>query len=60
MPNRTPEDNEAIAALLDAMKGGAEAERQRGTLLNYVAALSHNLADRQSHGMLIWCLISNL
>jgi hypothetical protein len=41
LADHTPEDDEAINALLDAMKGGAEAERQRGTLLNYVAALAY-------------------
>ena len=41
LTDHTLEDDEAINALLDAMKGGAEAERQRGTLLNYVAALAH-------------------
>jgi hypothetical protein len=41
LTDRTPEDDEAINALLDAMKGGAESERQRGTLLNYIAALAH-------------------
>lgn len=31
---------QAIDALLKAMKGGAEAGQQRGTLLNYLAALA--------------------
>jgi hypothetical protein len=47
LPERTPEDNEAIETLLKAMQGGAEAERQRGTLLNYVASLVHH----PTHGL---------
>jgi len=58
MPNRTAEDNEAIATLLNAMKGGAEAERQRGTLLNYVAALSHHVANPQPCGVFTYSLTS--
>jgi hypothetical protein len=51
IPNPTPEDDEAIEALLDAMKGGAEVERQRGTLLSYITALSQP-KEQPSHG--IW------
>jgi hypothetical protein len=47
LPECTPEDNEAIKTLLKAMQGGAEAERQRGTLLNYVASL----ANHSTHGL---------
>ena len=42
LPDRTPEDDDAIETLLKAMQGGAEAEHQRGTLLNYVALLAHH------------------
>jgi len=41
LAHHTPEDEEVIDAVLDAMKGGAEAEYQRGTLLNYIVALAH-------------------
>jgi hypothetical protein len=47
LPDRTPEDDEAIETLLKAMQGGAEAERQRSTLLNYVASLAHH----SNHGL---------
>lgn len=39
-PDRTEEDDIAIRAVLEAVKGGAEAHRQRGTLMNYIALLS--------------------
>ncbi|KAG1794490.1 hypothetical protein EV424DRAFT_1353856 [Suillus variegatus] len=39
-PNQTDEDKEIVQLLLKAVKGGAEHDRQRGTLLNYLALLS--------------------
>ena len=49
--NRTDEDDLAISALLDAMKGGAEKDRQRGTLLNYLSSLTSQ-ADKG----ILWCI----
>ncbi|KZV63186.1 hypothetical protein PENSPDRAFT_758171 [Peniophora sp. CONT] len=40
----SPGDKAAIDALLTAMRGGAEAHRQRGTLLNYLASVSQDEA----------------
>ncbi|KAG2749741.1 hypothetical protein P692DRAFT_201865260 [Suillus brevipes Sb2] len=39
-PNQTDEDEEIVQLLLKAVKGGAELDRQRGTLMNYLALLS--------------------
>ncbi|KAG2123988.1 hypothetical protein DEU56DRAFT_917205 [Suillus clintonianus] len=39
--DQTEQDQLAICALLKAVKGGAEADRQRGTLMNYIALLSN-------------------
>lgn len=39
-PNQTDEDKEIVQLLLKAVKGGAELDRQRGTLMNYLALLS--------------------
>ncbi|KAI0309523.1 hypothetical protein OF83DRAFT_1089012 [Amylostereum chailletii] len=40
LEDRNNEDNIAIEALLKAMRGGAEGERHRGTLMTYLAAIS--------------------
>ena len=40
LQDKSPGDEVAIEALLSAMRGGAETERQRGTLLNYLASVS--------------------
>jgi hypothetical protein len=34
------EDQQAVLALLRVVNGGAEIDRQRGTLMNYIALLS--------------------
>ncbi|KAG1718486.1 hypothetical protein EDD22DRAFT_25330 [Suillus occidentalis] len=39
-PDQTEQDQLAICALLKAVRGGAEADWQRGTLMNYIALLS--------------------
>lgn len=40
VPNKTVEDLATIDILAQAMKGGAEGDRQRGTLMNYLAAIA--------------------
>ncbi|KAI0046864.1 hypothetical protein FA95DRAFT_1493337, partial [Auriscalpium vulgare] len=47
LPDKTPEDLEAIEVLLTAMKGGAESERQRGTLLTWLAEVDEIDTPRQ-------------
>ncbi|VDC05402.1 unnamed protein product [Peniophora sp. CBMAI 1063] len=42
MEDKSPGDEAAIEALLSAMRGGAETERQRGTLLNYLASVGQD------------------
>lgn len=54
--NHTPEDEQTIQDLLSAMKGGAEAQRQRGTLANYLASLSQPIQAGMGHVQLMYPL----
>jgi hypothetical protein len=50
---QTEDDKICIEHLLKALKGGAEAERARGTLLTYIASLTSN----RSEGMQFSCFL---
>lgn len=42
LPEKTADDHATINMLLEAVKGGAEAHRARGTFMSYLASLTAN------------------
>lgn len=47
IPNKSEDDKYTINRLLEAVAGGAEGKRARGTLLSYLASLGQTAAEGQ-------------
>lgn len=46
LEEKTPDDTYTIKRLLEAVAGGAESKRARGTFLSYIASLGQRIGEQ--------------